>query len=47
MINYLLIKILLIEYVVVLIVCLFERNWYRALYWLGASLIQIGILGMK
>jgi len=43
-----LIKALLVEYIVIMIVCLYERNYPRVLYWIGASLLQVGILwGMK
>ena len=28
-------------------VCVWEKNWPRAVYWLGAMLIQVGILNMK
>lgn len=43
-----LIQCLLVAYFVIMIVCIFERNWPRTLYWLGAALLQISILwGMK
>lgn len=43
-----LIKCLLIEYIVIMAVCVYEKNWARVLYWIGACLLQIGILwGMK
>lgn len=43
-----LILFLLVAYVVIMGVCIYERNWPRALYWLGASILQISILwGMK
>ena len=43
-----LIKILLFEYMVVMIVCVFEKNWMRTMYWFGATLLQASILyGMK
>lgn len=43
-----LIKILLIEYVIIMAVCVYEKNWARTLYWFGASLLQISILwGMR
>lgn len=48
MISSLLIKILLVEYIVILFVCIFEHNYYKALYWFGASILQVSILlGMK
>lgn len=43
-----LIKILLLEYIVIMAVCIYERNWAKTLYWFGASILQISILwGMK
>lgn len=46
--SNLLIKILLAEYVLIMGVCVLEKNWARTLYWFGASLLQISILwGMK
>jgi hypothetical protein len=48
MVSSLLIKILLIEYVVIMAVCIYENNMPRTLYWFGASLLQVSILwGMK
>lgn len=46
--SNLLIRILLVEYVIIMAVCVFEKNWARTLYWFGASLLQVSILwGMK
>lgn len=46
--SSLLIKILLVEYIIVAIVCAYERNWPKVLYWISASGLQIAILfGMK
>jgi hypothetical protein len=46
--SNLLIKILLIEYIIIMVVCVFEKNWARVLYWFGASLLQVSILwGMR
>ena len=46
--SNLLIKILLFEYIVIMMVCVVERNWAKTLYWFGASLLQVSILwGMK
>lgn len=46
--SQLLIKLLLVEYVFIMGVCVYEKNWARTLYWFGASLLQISILwGMK
>jgi len=43
-----LITCLLFAYIVIMGVCIFEKNWARTLYWFGASLLQISILwGMK
>ncbi len=38
---------LLLIYCVIMGTCIWEKNWARACYWLGASLIQVGILNMK
>jgi uncharacterized membrane protein len=35
---------LTVVYVVIAIVCLFEKKFPFALYWLGATLIQISLL---
>jgi hypothetical protein len=46
--SQLLIKILLIEYVVIMAVCVWEKNWARTLYWAGAAVLQVSILwGMR
>jgi len=46
--STLLIKILLVEYVVIMGVCIAEKNWPRALYWLAASGLQVSIIwGMR
>ncbi len=37
---------LLVFYLAILVAALFERNYWRALYWIGAMLITISILGM-
>jgi len=47
MLSSKLIAILLAVYVGIMGVCIWEKNWARATYWLGASLIQVGILNMK
>ena len=47
MLSNKLIAILLVIYVVIMGVCVAEKNWARAVYWLGASLIQVGILNMR
>jgi hypothetical protein len=45
--STLLIKILLVEYVVIMGVCLFEKNYPKAIYWAGASILNYSILLMK
>ena len=43
-----LIRILCFEYLFVMVVCLFEKRWATALYWLGASILNTGVLlGMR
>ena len=43
-----LIMALLVAYVVIMVVCVFERNWPRVLYWFGACVLQVSILwGMR
>jgi len=37
-------RILLAEYFVLVIACLYEKNWGRFVYWIGASLIQLAVL---
>lgn len=44
--SLLLMKLLCAEYAVILIVCCCEGNWKRALYWLGASILQISVIWM-
>ena len=36
---------LLLVYAAILIASLVERKWYRALYWSGAILIMVSVLG--
>jgi hypothetical protein len=46
--STLLMKILLVEYVIIMGVCMVEGNWYRTLYWFGAGILQTSvILGMR
>jgi len=40
-----LIKLLVAEYIIIMITCLLEHNWWRAFYWLGACILNIGVLG--
>ncbi len=47
MISTWLIRALLLEYIIILVVCLFERNYKLALYWFGASILQVSILAMN
>jgi len=48
MISNWLIKLLLVQYAIITVVCVYECNWPRVIYWVGAGLIQVGILwGMK
>jgi len=48
MLSTLLIKFLLAEYIVIMGVCVWERNWARVCYWGGAILLQFGVLaGMR
>jgi len=48
MLSNLLIKLLLVEYLVIAVVCIFEGNWPRVTYWISASGLQIAILwGMR
>ena len=42
--SALLIKLLLVEYAGIMAACLFEKNYPKALYWLGASILQVSIL---
>jgi len=37
---------LLVFYAAILVASAIERNWLRALYWLGAMLIMVSVLGM-
>ena len=34
-------------YIILTIVCLFERNWGLAVYWLGALILTTGVLMMR
>lgn len=48
MISNWIIKFLCFQYIVVMAVCLFEHRWVTALYWFGATILNIGVLlGMK
>ena len=45
--SNILIRLLIVEYLIILVVCLFERNYMRALYWLGAAIIVYATIGIK
>ena len=38
---------LLSQYITLSIVCLIEGNWRKALYWVGAGIINFSIILMK
>jgi len=38
------IKLLLGIYIIISIVCLYEKNYAKFLYWVGASIINLSIL---
>lgn len=38
---------LLCVYAAILMVALYERNYWRALYWTGAIILMISVLGMS
>jgi len=37
---------LLVFYAVIMVAAMFERNWWRACYFVGAIVISISVLGM-
>jgi len=37
---------LLVFYLAILVAALVERNWWRALYFIGAIVISVAVLGM-
>jgi|GEM_PF-3306286 len=43
----LLVKMLLIVYLVILVVAVFERDWKLAMYWFGASILQVSVIWMR
>jgi len=48
MLSSLMMKILIVEYIIVGIVCLLERDYPTALYWGGATMLTSSIVwGMK
>lgn len=38
--------VLLAFYAVILLLAAYERNWWRSLYYLGALVISVAVLGM-
>lgn len=42
-----LVKSLLFVYVIIMIVALFEKDWKLAIYWLGASILQVSVIWMR
>lgn len=46
MISTWLMKSLWLAYLLIFIVSLLERNWPRAVYWLGACVITTGVIMM-
>ena len=47
MLSSWLIKVLIVEYAIIMIVCICERNWARTLYWSGALILNYSLLLMK
>ena len=46
--SNLLMKILLVEYLIIVGVCAYERNYIKLLYWISASGLQLAVLwGIK
>ena len=44
MIGDMLMKGLVVFYIILILVYLWERQWPKAMYWLGAAILNIGIL---
>jgi len=41
-------KVLIVEYIIIGAVCLFEKDFPKAMYWISAGLISVSVLwGMK
>ena len=38
--------LMLVAYVAISIAAAFERNWWRCLYYVGATVITIAVMGM-
>lgn len=41
------VKGLLIVYLIILVVAAFERDWKLAMYWAGASILQVSVIWMR
>ena len=41
------VKILIIEYIIIAIAYAFQKDWARVLYFVGAIILSLGVLGMK
>ena len=39
--------LMIIEYVILMLICLFEHRWPQGVYWLGAALIVSAVKWMK
>jgi len=42
--SKLLLQILIIEYVIIMIACMFECRWVMVLYWSGAVALNLAVL---
>lgn len=42
-----LLRVLIVAYVVIALIYLYERNWPKCTYWLGAAIITSSVLAMK
>lgn len=45
--GILFLKLMLVEYVVAMILFAWGKDWPRALYFLGAAVLSVGVLTMK
>ncbi len=41
------VKILIAEYLVIATAYAYQRDWARVLYFIGAIVLSVGVLGMK
>jgi len=46
MISQTLIKLLLVQYFIIMSITLYEQKWVMAIYWLGATILNTAILLM-